>query len=57
MAQVKIYFLTRRHNLDLLKRDLEGGNFGMQLTLENGTELYVNGLESQELDENTEEIF
>ena len=57
MAQARIYFLTRLHNLKLLKQDLEAGAFGMQLTLANGIEFYVNGLESQELDENTEEIF
>lgn len=57
LAEVETFFANRKYNLSILRKELESGQFGCQITTSDGTRFYLNGLGEEELDDDTEEMF
>ena len=57
MAQAETYFATRQYNLEILKKELEAGKFGCQITTSDNKLYYLNGLAEETLPEDTEEMY
>jgi hypothetical protein len=57
LAEVETFFINRRFNLEIFRKELEAGRFGAQITTSDGTRFYMNGLAEETLNFDTEEMY